>query len=176
MLGQDPYNRFNDDITFNRHGGNAESNTAYRHLLERIPQARAEVLELVSMVSPTPMIPKEIEGGLGKAIHSISGRCTELKEMGLVCPTNIIRDGSRALELEEHWYERLKTTLEAPQTPEKSIYPVEGTKPPRKIITGSEIQAIAEEFFQKKFEVGGQTSLFFVTLAKKITDKVNHEN
>jgi hypothetical protein len=99
-LSKDPYNRFNDgDPCKNRHRGNAESRAAWEKVLLKLTESQDAVLEVIQAAHPNPITPKEISWDLNKPLHSISGRCTELKEQGLIEPSEIVRNGSRALRL-----------------------------------------------------------------------------
>jgi hypothetical protein len=85
--GVDPYHRFSDDPCRFRHGGNIDSRAAW----ERVSLQRRETYEKILAFyhdSLNPIAPKDL-----------SGRFTELKEMGILRPVDETFEGSRRLEL-----------------------------------------------------------------------------
>src|SRR5579864_6670866 len=99
LVGLDPYQRFSKDPTRHKHHGNRESRAAWEQVLRKLTESQESVLEVIHNVHPEPITPKEIANVMGKPLHSVSGRCTELKEQGLVEPSDVVRNGSRALRL-----------------------------------------------------------------------------
>jgi len=96
--GIDPYHRFSDDPCRFRHGGNIDSRAAW----ERVSPQRRETYEKILAFyydSPNPIAPKEICKWMGKHPSDLSGRFTELKEMGILHPIDDRFKGSRRLEL-----------------------------------------------------------------------------
>lgn len=67
------------DICANRHGGNAESEEAFRRLAPALPQQRALVLAKIREAGPEGMSCKEVAAALGVGMNVISGRFTELR-------------------------------------------------------------------------------------------------
>jgi chromosome segregation and condensation protein ScpB len=99
IVGHDPYQRFSTDPTRHKHHGNRESRAAWEKVLLKLTESQEDVLLIIQGAYPEPITPKEIANVMGKPLHSISGRCTELKEQGLVEPSDIVHNGSRALRL-----------------------------------------------------------------------------
>lgn len=99
IVGHDPYQRFSTDPTRHKHHGNRESRAAWEKVLLKLTESQEDVLLIIQGAHPEPITPKEIANVLGKPLHSVSGRCTELKEQGLVEKSDIVRNGSRALRL-----------------------------------------------------------------------------
>jgi len=99
IVGHDPYQRFSTDPTRHKHHGNQESRAAWEKVLLKLTESQEDVLLIIQGAHPEPITPKEIANVLGKPLHSVSGRCTELKEQGLVEKSDIVRSGSRALRL-----------------------------------------------------------------------------
>jgi hypothetical protein len=96
--GIDPYHRFSDDPCERKHGGNIDSRAAW----ERVSPQRRETYEKILAFyhdSPSPIAPKEICKWMGKHPSDLSGRFTELKEMGILHPVDETFAGSRRLEL-----------------------------------------------------------------------------
>ena len=82
------------DICERRHRGNAESIAA--NLRADKQKGRTAVL---SVLISHPATAKEIAAQLGVGINVISGRCSEIKMLGLVRATGVRRSGSMELEL-----------------------------------------------------------------------------
>jgi predicted Rossmann fold nucleotide-binding protein DprA/Smf involved in DNA uptake len=99
IVSNDPYQRFSDDPCKNKHHGNRESRIAWELVLQKLTETQEDVLAIIQEAHPEPITAKEVASVLGKPFHSVSGRCTELKEQGLVEKSEIVRDGSRALRL-----------------------------------------------------------------------------
>jgi hypothetical protein len=96
-----------------RHGGNAESQAAYERLRGSLTRSQKEAADLYRGIYPESLTSKEVARLLNKPLHSVSGRCTEGKQDGWLRPTDVVRDGSRALKWEpsfEYW----ETLLNAP--------------------------------------------------------------
>ena len=82
-----------DDICRNKHQGNAESEAANLRLKNKA-ESREQVYR---MLLKYDMTCKELAAELGKEMHTISGRITELKKQGRVMPTAIVRNGCRVV-------------------------------------------------------------------------------
>jgi len=82
------------DVTWNKHGGNPESNRAYDLGTSTRENDRLEVLRLIQ---ERPRSMKEIAALMGKGFNAVAGRGSELKALGLVQKTGEIRDGSAVL-------------------------------------------------------------------------------
>jgi hypothetical protein len=96
--GIDPYLRFDDDPCRFRHSGNIDSRAAW----ERVSSQRRETYEKILAffyASANPLSPKEVCQLMGKHPSDLSGRFTELKEMGILHPIDDTFEGSRRLEL-----------------------------------------------------------------------------
>jgi hypothetical protein len=96
--GIDPYHRFTDDPCERKHGGNIDSRAAW----ERVSSQRRETYEKILAffyASTNPLSPKEVCQRMGKHPSDLSGRFTELKEMGILHPIDDTFEGSRRLEL-----------------------------------------------------------------------------
>ena len=65
--------------------GNPESDAAFQRLLPKLGQSRAEVLAVIMAAGGDGITSKEVAAILGKPLHCISGRVSELKHSGLVC-------------------------------------------------------------------------------------------
>jgi hypothetical protein len=95
---QDPYSRFTSgDPSKGR--GNQESRAAWQRVLDHLVESQLDVLCIVQGCHPEPVNAKEIAQALNKPLHCISGRVTELLEMGLVEKTDTVRNRSRCLRL-----------------------------------------------------------------------------
>jgi hypothetical protein len=97
-VGVDPYHRFTEDPCESRHGGNIDSRAAW----ERVGLCRRQTYNKILAfyhASPNPISPKEICEVMGIQLNVISGRFTELKEMGILHPIDDTFNGSRRLEL-----------------------------------------------------------------------------
>lgn len=81
------------DVCARKHGGNEESRRA--NLRASKAESRQEVYE--ALLTHGDMTCKEIAAKLGKPMHKISGRLSELKALGSVEPTLLVRDGGRVL-------------------------------------------------------------------------------
>ena len=86
-----------DDICENKHQGNAESVQANRRVASSKVKSQQAILEILREYGALTC--KEIAIARDVPMHSVSGRITELKEQGLVRPTDLIRDGGRVVEI-----------------------------------------------------------------------------
>lgn len=84
------------DITANKHHGNAASETAFRKGNARHQAAREKICQLLQREDMTS---KEIAERTGWAMHTFSGRLTELKRDGLVTGTGVMRRGAEVLRV-----------------------------------------------------------------------------
>lgn len=98
--GIDPYDRFNDDPCRHKHGGTDTSNAAWEKARHGVAECQQIILDVLRHSHSYGMTCKEIAGVLGKAMHKISGRITELLESGLVRKSGEIRDGGKVIQLE----------------------------------------------------------------------------
>lgn len=98
--GTDPYDRFNDDPCRRKHGGTDTSNRAWEKAKHGVAECQQVILDVLRQSYPYGLTCKEIAGVLGKAMHKISGRITELLEAGLVRKSNETRNGGRVIQLE----------------------------------------------------------------------------
>lgn len=89
----DPYQI--DDICAAKHKGNKESVEANKRVAPKKAPARQLVHDTLRQRGP--MTCKEVARLLGKPMHWISGRITELKGMSLVEETGAVRDGGRVV-------------------------------------------------------------------------------
>jgi hypothetical protein len=109
QVGIDPYHRFRvpgeDDPCIRRHGGSPESMAEWEKVKPNLRETYERILTLYRQEG-RPLAPKEICEMLGKHPSDLSGRFTELKEMGLLVPTQNSYKGSRCLELAEVWLQR----------------------------------------------------------------------
>jgi len=71
------------DTTYNRHRGNAESNSAFATIQDTLSLRQNDVLEAFSLIG-YPATSKEITNWLQSPLNAISGRITELKAKGLI--------------------------------------------------------------------------------------------
>ena len=86
------------DITANRHGGNAESEAAFRRVGMHLTQARAAVLQAVQN-APQGLTCKELAEAWDCGQNAISGRFSELLQAGLIERTGERRDGSAVVKI-----------------------------------------------------------------------------
>ena len=86
-----------EDITAGKHGGNAQSTAAFKKAKYGFSQARQDVVDLLKQ-HPDGLTCKEMSALLDRPMHKLSGRVTELKEMG-VCVATTVRDGGRVIVL-----------------------------------------------------------------------------
>jgi hypothetical protein len=109
QIGIDPYHRFRvigeTDPCIRRHGGNSESMAAWEKVQPTLRETYEKILDVYRR-ERRPISPKEICEILGKHPSDISGRFTELKEMGVLVRTHELYKGSRCLELAEDWLQR----------------------------------------------------------------------
>jgi predicted HTH transcriptional regulator len=83
------------DICSNKHSGSLESKDAFSAVRGSINAMHEEILTAIDKFGP--MSAKELSQVLGKALHSVSGRCTELKALCYLEKTGERRDGSAVL-------------------------------------------------------------------------------
>jgi hypothetical protein len=88
----------NRDITAGKHGGNAQSVAAYQKAMRGAAQARQDIVNLLKQ-HPQGLTCKEMSVMLNKEMHKLSGRITELKELGQVTSTDAVRDGGAVVVL-----------------------------------------------------------------------------
>ena len=96
------------DICQNRHRGNPESRAAHQRLRKsgRLSADARCIYALILKAGHRGLTPKEAAAVMGKKIHQISGRFTELKRLRLIEPvkdrTDAVRDGSRACRVADN--------------------------------------------------------------------------
>jgi DNA-binding transcriptional ArsR family regulator len=122
QVGVDPYNRFNDDPCAAKHGGNLDSMMSWRKTKDRVRKIHQEILTYYRN-SPEPLSAKEIAERMGKTLNAISGRLTELKELGLLRATTQTYEGSRRLELVDDWLAREPLALDAHSISSETLSP-----------------------------------------------------
>lgn len=98
-VGYDPYQRFSDDPTRNKHHGNRESRMAWERAKYTVVESQQAILNALEAVEPEGLTGKECARILAKGFNAVSGRITELLEMGLVYDTKERRDGCRIVKL-----------------------------------------------------------------------------
>lgn len=74
------------DITARRHGRNPESMEAFAGVQDKLPEARAKVLEEIRGAGVRGMTCKELAAEWGVGMNTVSGRFSELKRDGLIVP------------------------------------------------------------------------------------------
>tara|TARA_R110000764_G_scaffold17520_2_gene48143 strand:+ start:479 stop:868 length:390 start_codon:yes stop_codon:yes gene_type:complete len=84
------------DICANKHQGNAESVAAHDSIKPSLPKRRMLILSIFLTGRYTP---KQVASMMLAQLNTISGRFTELKEMGLLEPTGDRVEGSAVLRL-----------------------------------------------------------------------------
>ena len=72
------------DICFNRHRGNAQSNQAFTKIEKGLPERRAGVLLLIQNAGQQGLTVHEASELLGTTPNAVSGRFSELKKGGLI--------------------------------------------------------------------------------------------
>ena len=72
-----------NDITSNKHGGNANSSAAYETIADTLTNRQNDVLSAL-LRHPAGMTSKEIAKWLESPLNAISGRISELKVMGRI--------------------------------------------------------------------------------------------
>ncbi|MBL8824862.1 MAG: hypothetical protein JNJ77_19910 [Planctomycetia bacterium] len=85
------------DPAHRKHGGNESSNLAHRKALGKKRYFYSRILILLRQAGSTGRTAKELARMLGVGFNQISGRCTELVQMGFVRRLAIRRDGSAVL-------------------------------------------------------------------------------
>ena len=88
------------DITAGKHGGNPESRTANLKACPNKQHWHGEIIRYLAFVRRDATC-AELSQHFGVAMHRISGRCSELKALGLIVPTEERRNGGRVLILKE---------------------------------------------------------------------------
>lgn len=83
------------DVCAGKHRANSESRAANLKISKA--ESREQVMRV--LLGSGPMTCKEIASRLGKEMHTISGRITELKALGMVEPTTELRDGGRVIRV-----------------------------------------------------------------------------
>ncbi len=83
------------DVTRRRHRGAPQSVAAHARLRPRKIGYRMAVLALLRL---RPMTAKELALELGRPLHTISGRCAELRRDGLARLSGRVREDSAELE------------------------------------------------------------------------------
>jgi|SRR5579871_799469 predicted transcriptional regulator len=86
-----------EDITARKHGGNAQSDAAFERLKPVLSRRRREVLDAITRRGLEGAVAKEIATELGLELHKVSGRCSELKALGLIADSGRRRDGAAVL-------------------------------------------------------------------------------
>jgi len=84
------------DITSGKHKGNPASNSAWENNHGRHANARERILQLITDAADG-LTSKEIAAQLGWPLHSLSGRCSELKRDAKIRGTGVRRFGSEVL-------------------------------------------------------------------------------
>lgn len=77
------------DISITKHKGNPQSLAANK----KVSKAESREQVMYELLHCGPLTCKELAQKLGKAMHQISGRITELKKLGMVEPTGQVRNG-----------------------------------------------------------------------------------
>lgn len=85
------------DPTARRHGGSSASVEAHKRILPAKRAALWVILKLYREAGPQGLTAKEVAQRLGKALHEISGRITELHQWGFILKTHTKRLGSIVL-------------------------------------------------------------------------------
>jgi hypothetical protein len=86
------------DITAGKHGGNDQSVAAFEKAKRGSAQARQDIVALLQQ-NPAGLTCKEMSDLLNREMHKISGRITELKELGQVTSTDTVRNGGAVVVL-----------------------------------------------------------------------------
>ena len=71
------------DITYQKHGGNAESVSAFESIAHTLANRQNDVLSAF-LRHPSGMTSKEVAEWLESPLNAISGRISELKAMGKI--------------------------------------------------------------------------------------------
>lgn len=100
------------DICESRHRGNAESQAAHDKVVPTKTDTWKKIMNLISSRGEFGATSKEIAYAMGKQLHAISGRCSELKAMGWIKPTELRREGSAVLILNEAKSSQLNNLVE----------------------------------------------------------------
>jgi DNA-binding Lrp family transcriptional regulator len=186
-VGLDPYNRFRvpgeTDPCQSRHHGNLESRAAWDKVKPTLRETYEKILEIYRK-ERRPLSPKEICQMLDKHPSDLSGRFTELKEMGILVRTHQLYDGSRCLELAEDWLAR---TLEVKVVTKEQVLAFikelkgEGYTPGESdvefadkaarlgsSVSGAKLITIASLVIGRKLNPSVNLTVFFNKLASKI--------
>ena len=83
------------DICSSKHGGSLESKDAFASVRPGINALHHEILDAYEKFGD--LTSKEIAGITARPLHSVSGRCTELKALCFLEKTGLRRDGSAVL-------------------------------------------------------------------------------
>lgn len=89
------------DICESKHGGNVQSQAAFRRAKPKLSRSREAVLACIRDSGREGMTCKEIAARLGKGMNAVSGRCTEILADGLIVDSCRRRDGGRVLVARE---------------------------------------------------------------------------
>lgn len=81
------------DICAGRHGGNEQSQAAFRSASRTSAESRAAVLAFIRSCGAHGATNKEIAAHFGKGINAVSGRRSELLADGSIVETDRRRDG-----------------------------------------------------------------------------------
>lgn len=84
--------RTSTDITARKHRGSATSQAAHRRISPALSKCRQQVLACIA-ADPAGKTTAEVAAALGKEMHKVSGRLTELKKTGHIYNTKQVRDG-----------------------------------------------------------------------------------
>ncbi len=87
-----------NDITENKHGGNANSKAAFKTICKNLTLKQAQVLATIKVLQGATC--KDISERHLVGMNAISGRLTELKAMGKIKVTGR-RDGCAIYEINE---------------------------------------------------------------------------
>lgn len=85
------------DVCSRKHGGNRESRDAHERIRPAKLRMRMLVLGVVQRCGEGGATAKEVADVLGRPLHTISGRCRELKDLHLVRVNGMRRDGGAVL-------------------------------------------------------------------------------
>jgi hypothetical protein len=120
--GTDPYDRFNTDPCRYKHGGTDTSRAAWEKAKHGVVESQQIILDVLKK-APEGLTCKEISLILGKAMHKISGRITELWEQGIIQKSNQRRDGGRVLVLVDN--APLPSPMPTPAKPDRTTLKAE---------------------------------------------------
>ena len=83
------------DICRNKYGDNQESAAAFETI--KLTRAESRMQVLIALREHGGLTCKELAALMGKPMHAVSGRISELKAMGFAEPTAELRDGGRVI-------------------------------------------------------------------------------